>query len=235
MSHRIYPIRSTLEALEQQISRRSFVKGMVKGVGLVAAFDRFGPSLFAQGQGDPRLPYNVFSAIGNVVVPVDEDAGWATFEPGITNFGVNVFVRQILLGGIFPAFLGFLSSLAAMNEAPVVASYGPRFLEMSEDAQSRYFGDILTGQFENDGFGDVLGFASGLSLVSTKGTFFSNYPRHLAVPGAEFQVRAPSDVRTGWDIMGYKGPVGPQEEAELRAKFFNAQELPGIDPNNIYI
>jgi hypothetical protein len=35
--------------------------------------------------------------------------------------------------------------------------------------------------------------------------------------------------------MGYKGPVGPQEEAELRAKFFNAPELPGIDQDDIYI
>lgn len=234
MNRRIYPIRSTLEALEQQISRRSFVSGMVKGVGLAAVFDRFGPSLFAQDQNDPRLPYAVYSAIGNVVVPVDEDPGWATFEPGITNFGVDVFVRQILLGGIFPAFLGFLNSLIALNEAPVVATYGPRFLEMNEDAQIKYYGDILTGQFENDGFGDVLGYASGLSLVSTKGTFYSNYPRHLSVPGEEYQVRPPSPVRTGWDIMGYKGPVGPQEESELRAKFFNTEELPGIDPDDRY-
>jgi hypothetical protein len=234
MSHRIYPIRTTLEALEQQITRRSFVRSLVKGTGLAAVFDRFGPSLFAQNQDDPRLPYNVFSAIGNVVVPVDEDAGWADFEPDITNFGVDVFVRQALLGGIFPAFLGFLNSLIAMNEAPVVSSYGPRFLDMSEDAQGKYFGDILTGQFENDGFGDVLGFASGLSLTATKGTFYSNYPQHLASPGGNFQARPPSSARIGWDIMGYKGPVGPQEEAELRAKFFNTQELPGLDPDNIY-
>jgi len=235
MSRRIYPIRSTLEALEQQITRRSFVCGMVKGAGLAAVFDRFGPRLFAQQQSDPRLPYNVFSAIGNVVVPVDEDPGWATFEPGITNFGVDVFVRQILLGGIYPAFLGFLNSLIALNEAPVIATYGPRFLDMTEAAQTKYYGDILTGQFENDGFGDVLGYASGLSLVSTKGTFFSNYPRHLAVPGEEYQVRPPSPVKTGWDIMGYKGPVGPQEESELRAKYFNTEELPGVDPDDIYI
>jgi hypothetical protein len=235
MNRRIYPTRTTLEALEQQITRRSFVKGMVKGAGLAAAFDRFGHSLFAQDQGDPRLPYHVFAAMGNVIIPVDEDPGWATFEPGITNFGVDVFVRQILLGGIFPAFLGFLNSLIALNEAPFITGYGPRFLEMNLDAQTKYYGDILTGQFENDGYGDVLGYASGLTLISAKGTFFSNYPRHLAVPGAEFQVRAPSDVKTGWDIMGYKGPVGPQEEAELRAKFFNTEGIPGVDPDNIYI
>jgi hypothetical protein len=234
MNQRIYPIRSTLEALEQQISRRSFVLGMVKGAGLAAVFDRFGPSLFAQNPDDPRLPYSVYSAIGDIIIPVDEDPGWATFEPGITNFGVDVFVRQVLLGGIFPAFLGFLSALNALNEVPVVATYGPRFLDMSKEARVKYFGDILTGQFENDGYGDVLGYASGLSLISTKATFFSNYPRHLAVPGEEYQVRPPSPVKTGWDIMGYKGPVGPQEENELRAKFFNTEELPGIDPDDIY-
>ena len=235
MNRRIYPVRITLEALEQQISRRSFVRGMVKGVGLAAAFDRFGPSLFAQQQDDPRLPYTVYSAVGDIIIPVDEDPGWATFEPGITNFGVDVFVRQILLGGIYPAFLGFLSSLIALNEVPLIASYGPRFLNMNTAARVKYFGDILTGQFENDGYGDVLGYASRLCLISTKATFFSNYPRHLAVPGEEFQVRPPSPVKTGWDIMGYKGPVGPQEESELRAKFFNTEELPGVDQNDIYI
>ena len=227
--NRIYPIRTTLDALEQQISRRSFVKGMVKGAGLVAAFDRFGTKLFAQQQSDPRLPYKVFSAIGDVVIPVDDDPGWITFEPGITNFGVDVFVRQILLGGIYPAFLGYLNALIAVNEAPVITDYGPRFLDMSFDARTKYFGDMLSGQFENDGYGDVLGYAWGLSLISTKGTFFSNYPRHLSVPGEEFQVRPPSEVKTGWDIMQYKGPVGPAEEAALRARYFNTEELPGVD------
>ena len=110
-----------------------------------------------------------------------------------------------------------------------------QFLQMSPAAQDKYFGDILTGQFENDGFGDPLGFASGLSLISTKATFFSNYPNHRAVPGAEFQVRIKGNVKTGWDIMGLRGPVGPQEEAQLRAKYFDAEELPGVDPTNIWI
>ena len=48
-------------------------------------------------------------------------------------------------------------------------------------------------------------------------------------------MRPPSPVKTGWDIMGYKGPVGPQEESELRAKFFDTEELPGVDPDDIYI
>ena len=103
---------------------------------------------------------------------------------------------------------------------------------MPTSAREKYFSDMLTGQFENDGYGDVLTFAYGLALISTKGTFFSNYPNHQAVPGAEFQIRPASDVKTGWDIMRLKGPVGPEEEKALRTKYFDAEELPGIDITN---
>lgn len=226
------PIRASLVEMEREISRRSFFRTLVKGAGIASAFDRFGPKLFAA---ETRLPYLVYSAIGNVVIPVDEDPGWATFEPGITTFGVDVFVRQVLLGGNFLAFLGFLNSLAAINEVPVQTTYGPRFLSMTTAAQNKYFSDMLTGQFENDGLQDILGFASGLALISTKGVFFSNYPKHQAIPGAEFQVRPPSAVKTGWDIMRLRGPVGPEEEKALRTRYFDSEELPGVDPNNPYI
>jgi hypothetical protein len=227
-----YSIRESLVEMET-VSRRSFFSGLLKGAGVAVAFDRFGPELFAQS--DPRLPYRVYSALGNIIIPVDDDPGWKTFEPGITNFGVDVFVRQVLLGGIYLAFLGFLNSLAAINEVPVRTTYGPRFLDMNTDAQNRYLSDMLTGQFENDGYQDILGFASGLTLISTKGVFFSNYPQHQAVPGAEFQVRQPSAVKTGWDIMRLKGPVGPDEEKALRARYFDAEEVPGVDPTNKFI
>lgn len=232
-------MRSALEALEHEMSRRHFFHKIAGATGLVATLDRFGPKLFgaesAKEAAETRIPYLVYSAIGNVVIPVDEDPGWATFEPGITNFGLDVFVREILLGGSFLAFSGYLGTLNAMNDVPVTVSYGPQFLKMTPSAQEKYYSDILTGQFENDGFGDVLAFASGLALISTKGTFFSNYPRHLAIPGAEFQVRPPSNVKTGWDIMRLKGPVGPEEEKALRAKYFDVEELPGIDLTNKFI
>ena len=205
-------IRASLVEMER-VSRRSFCCELIKGAGIVAAFDRFGPKLFGASAekdvAETRLPYLVYSVLGNVVIPVDEDPGWATFEPGITAYGVDVFVRQVLLGGNYLAFLGFLNSLSAMNEVPILTSYGPRLLNMTLAAQEKYFSDMLTGQFENDGVQDILGFASGLTLISTKGVFFSNYPQHLAVPGAEFQVRKPFPVKTGWDIMKLKGPVGP--------------------------
>ena len=232
-------MRESLAELENFVSRRGFVRKMVKGAaGLALAFDRLGPSLFGadvEKKAETRVPYLVYSAIGNLVIPVDEDPGWSTFEPGITDFGMNVFVAQVLLGGNPLAFGGFLGTMVLLNQAPVVTSYGPEFLSMTPAAQNKYYGDILIGQFENDGFGDPLAFASGLSLISTKAVFFSNYPNHRAVPGAEFQVRTPSAVKTGWDIMKLKGPVGPDEEKALRAKYFDAPELPGVDLSNIYI
>ena len=232
-------MRQSLDELESFISRRGFVRKMVKGAaGLALAFDRLGPAAFgADGQkkAETRLPYLVYSAIGRVVIPVDEDPGWQTFEPDITDYGMDVFVKQVLLGGNPLAFGGFLGTMVTFNQAPVLADYGPEFLSMSPAARDKYFSDVLTGQFENDGFGDPLAFSSGLSLISTKAVFFSNYPNHLAVPGAEFQVRPKTNVKTGWDIMKLKGPVGLEEEKALRARFFDAPELPGVDLSNIYI
>jgi len=232
-------IRDGLHELDTKFSRRAFFHTFMKGAGLVAAYDQYGPKLFGADffldNENATLPYRVYSAIGNIVIPVDDDPGWATFEPDITNFGVDVFVRQILLGGNYLAFVGFLSTMAALNQLPLTANYGFPFLTMTTAAQNKYFSDILTGKFENDGYGDVAGFASGLSLLSTKATFFSNFPDHLAYPGAEFQVRKPKAVKTGWDIMGLRGPVGPDEETALRAKFYNSVEIPGVDPTNQYI
>lgn len=226
--------RFALEELQKEISRRSFLRMAATGAAAAVALDRFGDQVFAAD--DPALPAKVFSRIGDLMIPVDEDPGWKTFEPGITDFGMHVFVRQILLAGNEHAFAGWEGTVRAVNEVPPAIGYGPKFLDMVEAQQLKYMSAMLIGQFEIDGVQDLLGFGFGISLIAIKGTFFSNYPRHLATPGAEFQVPAPSAVKTGWDIMGYKGPVGPAEEQQLRAKALNHEEVPGVDwVNNPYI
>jgi hypothetical protein len=227
-------IRESLVEFEKEFSRRGFLRGLVKGAGIVAAYDNFGPKLFADNSSLP-LPYQVFGALGRLVIPVDQDPGWQTFEPGITQFGVDVFVRNALLNGNFLAFQGFTNSLIAINNIPVQQTYGPLFLNMVLPTQQKYFSDILTGQFQNNGVQDILSFAGGLTLIATKAVFFSNYPNYLPVPGAEFQVRTPYPVKLGWDIMQLKGPVGPTEEAALRQRFTGITEIPGVDPTNPYI
>ena len=106
---------------------------------------------------------------------------------------------------------------------------------MSATAQETFYSAVLAGQFENDGVQDMLNTPALIALVSTKATFYSNFPRHLAQPGAEFQVLKPSQVKTAWDMMRYKGPVGATEEAALRERYYDVEVLPGVDPRNPYI
>jgi hypothetical protein len=80
----------------------------------------------------------------------------------------------------------------------------------------------------------VLTVGAFFCLLSARAVFFSNYPKHLALD-SEFQIYPPSNIRTGFDISGFKGPVGPDEEAALRKKYFDAPTIPGIDFSNPWI
>ncbi len=226
-----------LQALRDEVSRRGFLASALRGVGAIT----FGPAVARalaanpEKRADARLPYDVLSAMGRTIIPVDDDPGWATFEPDITNYCLDVFIGQVFLNGSSLAIGGFKQGLELMDEIPVTIQYNRRFLEMNESARLRYFSDILVSQFENDGVQEILDFIFILSLVAVKATFFSNFPRHRAVPGAEFQVLPASNVKTGWDIMRWKGPVGQEEERALRARYFDSPEIPGVDPNNPYI
>src|SRR4051795_7084691 len=91
-------IRESLVECESEFSRRGFLRTLVRGAGIAAAFDNFGPGLFADNS-SLSLPYQVFGSLGRLVIPVDQDPGWESFEPGITTFGVDVFVRNVLLNG----------------------------------------------------------------------------------------------------------------------------------------
>jgi hypothetical protein len=72
-------------------------------------------------------------------------------------------------------------------------------------------------------------------LLGAKQTFFLNFPRHIPRRNVEFQQVLGMSPKSGWDIMGFRGPVGPQEEQELRKKSIDAPELPGVDWRNPWI
>ncbi|MEQ1945612.1 MAG: hypothetical protein ABL995_00380 [Bryobacteraceae bacterium] len=232
-------IRESLVAMEKALSRRAFLGNVVKGIGVAAAYDRFGDKLFGITPGDAAVNYQkalqIFSAFGRLVIPVDQDPGWATFEPGITEYGLNVYIRQVFNLGHSLAFDGFAQAVVAFNEIPPVIQYGPKFLDMNQDAQGTYLYNILASNFENDGVQDLLAFASVFMLLGSKQTFFLNYPKHLAVPNSEFQVLTGNSPKTGWDILGFRGPVGPAEETALRLRAQGAPEYPGVDLRNPYI
>jgi hypothetical protein len=227
-----------LLVLEREVSRRAFLNTLIRTGGIAAALPTLQKHLWAINHPTPdqvKSALAVVSAIGNLVVPEDQDPGWLTFDPGITRYTYDVFLRQIFLNGNGDAADAFVEALNHVNDVPAQLSYNLPFLQMSLDAQQKYLTDVLTGQFENDGWQDVLNIAMALTLVAAKSVFFSNYPRHLAQADAEFQVLPPSPVKTGWDIMGLKGPVGPAEEKALRNKAQGAQEIAGIDWRNPYI
>jgi hypothetical protein len=230
--------RDGLLEMEREFSRRSFFGLLARGLVVGAALEKISPPLQAAlrtRRPDTAHAIQVYSAIGNLTIPTDQDPGWATFDPGISNYGFNTFVYQIFLANNNIAFDAYQDCLIFMDSTPVTLGYNTNFLAMGVDQQNQYLTDILAGNYYNDGWQDILNLAVNASVVSAKTTFYSNYPRHLANYGAEFQVIAPSAVKTGWDQMGLKGPVLQAEETALRAKFSGIQEIPGVDTSNPYI
>ena len=231
--------RLALAEMEKTLSRRAFFMKVGKGLGVVAAYDRFGPRLFGTTPATDAANYQqslkIFSAYAQLVIPVDDDPGWATFEPDITVFALDIYIRQVFNLGNDLAFNGFTQAVVAFNQIPPMIRWGRTFLEMSLDARALYLTNILVGEFENDGVGDILSFAAVFMLLGCKMTFYQNFPKHIANPNSEFQQVLNNTPKTGWDIMGFKGPVGPDEEKALRARSANAPELPGVDWRNPYI
>ena len=232
--------RAALLEAEKTLSRRAFFVHLAGRVGgAAAAYDLMGPRLFGEGPRTASDNFNdslkIFSSFGRLVIPVDQDPGWATFEPDITRYALDSYIRNVFALGKDLAFDGLLQAIVAFNELPPQIKYGPKFLEMSQRAQGDYLANVLTGNFENDGVQDILSFGGIFMLLGCKQVFFLNFPRHIANPNAEFQQVLGQTPRTGWDIMGFKGPVGPEEEQRLRARSRNAPELPGVDWRNPWI
>jgi hypothetical protein len=101
--------------------------------------------------------------------------------------------------------------------------------------QEQYLTDILSGNYDQDGWQAILSLAVNASVVSAKCLFYSNYPNHLATPNSEFQNPFSGGLATGWVQMGLKGPVGQAEEIALRTQYSNVQIVLGPDFSNPYI
>ena len=233
--------RAFLE-MEKAVSRRAFFRTALKsiaiGTGSVAALDRFGPRLFGQSQ-TPTDQFNtalkVLSGFGQMVIPVDQDPGWQTFEPDITMYTLDVYIRQVFNLGVDLAFNGFVAAVNSFNSIPPLIGYAPTFLEMTLAGRQQYLADILIGNFENDGVQDIVAFAGVFLLLGVKMVFFQNFPHHIADPNAEFQQVLGNTPKTAWDIINFKGPVSAAEEVVLRARAAGAPELPGVDLRNPFI
>jgi hypothetical protein len=235
--------REALVEMERVLTRRALFGKLAKGAGAAAAWDLFGPKIFGQTVSPvlitqakllpQALP--VMSAFGQMVVPVDDVPGWATFEPGITTYALDVYIRQVFNLGNNYSFNGYLTALLGFNNLPPTVSYGPTFLNMDLATRGQYLIDVLEGNFENEGTQDIMAFGAIYMLLGAKMVFFMNYPHQLANPAAEFQQILGNNPPTAFDFMGYRGPVGQAEEITLRAAAAKAVTLPGIDPNDPYM
>src|SRR6266404_8997136 len=141
--------RAALAEMEKTLSRRAFFMKVGKGLGAVAAYDKFGPRLFGTTPATDAANYQqalkIFSAYARLVIPVDDDPGWETFEPDITTYALDVYIRQVFNLGNELALNGLRQAGEALNEMPRVIGWGRKFLEMSYDNQGLYLTNILVG------------------------------------------------------------------------------------------
>ena len=222
--------RDELLNLDRALSRRAFFKRSWTAAGLVASAVAFTGKIEAET--NVEIAYRVMGVMGDIVIPEDQDPGFRTFEPGISRYCLDGFVKHVVLAGDEAGYALIVKALNTMNQATTILESAPPFIEMTADAQEDFFTKSFTGVYESQGYGHVLGLTSFLGLFSAKAVFFSNYPRHLATPGLDVQVIPPSSIKTGFDIMGFKGPISPREEAELRAKYYNIEFTPGVDKSH---
>jgi hypothetical protein len=91
--------RIALPEMERVFSRRALFLKIAKGAGVLAAYDRFGLKLFGETAAQDTANFNqalvILSAFGQMVIPVDQDPGWATFDPAITLYTLDVYLRQV--------------------------------------------------------------------------------------------------------------------------------------------
>jgi hypothetical protein len=243
MNDSTFDPRAALIEMERVLTRRALFGKLAKGAGAAAVWDLFGDKIFGQTVSPAQITeaklypqaLPIVSAFGQMVIPVDDVPGWATFEPGITTYTLDVFIRQVFNLGNILSFNGYLSAVLGFNNLPPSVTYGPKFLDMDVPTRGQYLIDVLEGNFEKSGTQDIMAFAAIFMLLGTKMVFFQNYPHQLADPTAEFQQILGNNPPTAFDFMGYRGPVGPAEEIALRAAAANAITLPGIDPNDPYM
>jgi tetratricopeptide (TPR) repeat protein len=218
--------REAFLEMERVLSRRTFFKRVLKGAGAIAALDRFGPSLFGQAQ-TPDDMFNhglqIVSAFGRLVIPVDQDPGWATFEPDITQYTLDVYIRQVFNLGNNLSFTGYLQAVNAFDAVPRLIGYGPTFVTMSTAIQGQYMSDVLIGNFESDGVQDILSFGGIFLLLATK------KPEAARVAYEQVLRTSPRDVEALAGLIKIDVDAGRADAAVGRIDQYMKAAKPSVD------
>ena len=206
--------------MADEISRREFVKQTVVGTAMLAGASTGALDLAAAGPVDPNKL--VVAALGSVFVPTKSgDPGYKELE----SHGITEYVLQK-----FPV----ADALEAFNSAAKQFFEGKAFLDLDEAQREEYLALIAEGSKIADE-GQRKGLQAFYHDARTRilTVYYKNYPLHevkrnaegepILRPGDTHQITNPNvwkdkKLVTGWDIAGYKGPLGWEEEEQLRAQ-----------------
>jgi choline dehydrogenase-like flavoprotein len=211
--------------MADDISRREFVKQTVAGTAVLAGASAGALEAAAAAPVDPHT--QVVAALGAVYIPsAAGDPGYKELE----SHGITAYVMKE-----FP-----VDGIEAFNTGSQPFFSGKAFLDLDEKQREQYLGMIVDGKgiADADQRARLQTFYRAARSRILK-VYYSNYPAHevkrnaageaILKPGDTHQISNPNLLKdkklvTGWDIAGFKGPLGWEEEEQIRA---NAKKTGG--------
>lgn len=205
--------------MPDEISRRQFVKQTVVGTAALASVSAEALEA-AAAPVDPRK--QVIAALGSVFIPSGPgDPGYKELESyGITDYVMKDFSATDALDVFNTAARQFLD--------------GKTFLELDEKQREQYLALIVDGKAITDAEQRtrLQTFYRGARARILR-VYYGNYPANevkrnaageaVLKPGDIHQISNPNLFKdkklvTGWDVAGFKGPLGWEEEEKLRTE-----------------
>lgn len=192
---------------KEKASRREFLKtGWIAIATVIPTLDR------AEGRTPQSAKVNrhaIFAALGDTIIPTDpDDPGYRTLEP----YGITEEVMKGL-EAIRDAYLEIF------NAASADLFGGKSFLELTEVQRADYLKLIIAGsRFKDKAQLRILQMVYRQTRTRVFTVFYQNFPENV-IPSDESADPNSEKLVTGWDIVGFKGPLTREEEEARREKF----------------
>ncbi len=194
-------------------SRRHFLKKTALGSAVLAS-----TAAPAQAQTD-RL--QILAALGDTLIPsAAGKPGFKSFQP----YGITEEVNKSLTA--LPDEL-----FATFNQATTEFFKDRIFIELNEDERAQFLRKVISGdEFTDRTLHQKVRRLYRLVRISVFRVFYSNFPEGKIArdgngipspkPGELHQITNPNttDLVTGWDIAGYRGPLTWEQEEKQRAE-----------------
>jgi hypothetical protein len=196
---------------QQKTSRRGFVKAVTLGVGAIGVAPQRSEAALEE-----RL--KILAALGETIIPSDPgDPGFKELEPHRITEEVNKSLRP-LKDEVFVRF----------NDAAKPFFAGRTFVELNDAERAEFLRKVIAGKEITDpAVRRVYRFTRNTVLK----VFYSNFPEHKIARDAKgipilrpgdgelHQITVPNtkELTTGWDIVGYRGPLTWDQEQRMRA------------------